>query len=59
MTAIMVSQPRRTTMSNVIHAATRVVRPIKIVPIIVNERGGLYVESMATRIPLYEASNEG
>jgi hypothetical protein len=47
MMAIMVSQPRRTTMSNVIHAATRAVRPMKIVPIIVKESGGLYAVSMA------------
>jgi hypothetical protein len=46
MIAIIVSHPRRTTMSNVIHAATRVARPMKIVPIIVKESGGLYVESM-------------
>jgi len=45
--AIIVSHPRRTIMSNAIHAATRVVRPMKIVPIMVKERGGLYDISMA------------
>jgi hypothetical protein len=47
MIAIIVSHPRRIIISNVIHAATRVARPMKIVPIIVKERGGLYVESIA------------
>jgi hypothetical protein len=51
MTAIIVFQPRRTTMSNVIHDATRVVRPMKIVTIIANERGGWYVVSMVPRAP--------
>ena len=47
MTAIIVSQPRRAIMSYVIHAATRVARPMNIVPIIVRDSGGLYVESIA------------
>ncbi len=43
----MVSQPLRIMMSKVLHAATIVARPFNIVPIIVKESGGLYVNSMA------------
>lgn len=59
MIAIIVSHPRRTTISNVIHAATRVARPMNIVPVIVKESGGLYVDSMIQIASFCEASAAG